>query len=282
MRKFFLENEKGERYSLNNETGIFFDSPTGLGQTMSVVSADIHKGFFKDISGDTEPQSSIAGDLVFTKNAYAVYRTFVNWINRAKELYLIYSPDGTEYRRKVIIDYIQKTQLDSLRWLRCPVSFQCLTPFYKAKATALNMDDTSDAMRYDYTYDENLRYSASSIAGMSCELQGQGHIPSAISFRCKGYLAFPELTLTGQDTGYIYGKLKMNLTTGRDQVLSLCSKYGETSVSVDGADALSYVDLSFDPWIRVPNTEKCALVLSSDDDMSVSVELLMYDYYRTV
>ena len=282
MRHFYIENDRGERYSLNSEDGIFFDNPSGLGQTMSPSSADIHKGFFKDITGDIEPQAAITGDLVFTRDAYNKYNQFVNWINRATALYFVYAPKDTEYRRKVSFDFIQKTQLDPVRWLRCPVSFRCLTPFYKSQATTLSMEDSSYAMRYTFVYDENLRYSASSIAGMSCEIQGQGHIPSAISFRCTGYLANPELTLTGQDSGTVYGKLKLNRTTAASQVLSFCSRYGETEVAVDGADALEYVDLSYDPWLRVPPSEKCSLVLSSDDDMNVTVELLMYDYYRTV
>lgn len=283
MRKFYIENEKGERYSLNGDSGMFLDNPAGLGQTMSPTSADIHKGFFKDITGDVEPQSAITGDLVFTQNAYELYRTFTMWLNKATELYLVYSPnDKDEYRRRVSLDFLQKTQLESTRWLRCPVSFQCLTPFYKAKATTLSMDEVGNAMRYTYRYDSELRYAASSLPGMSCEIQGQGHIPSAIRFAVTGYLANPELTLTGQNTGKVYGKMKLNTTTSASQTLTVITRYGETSVTINNNDALAYVDLSYDPWLRVPNTEKCDLVLSSDDDMNVSVELLMYDYFRTV
>lgn len=283
MRLFYIENEKGERYDLNAKDGLFFDNPSGLGQTMSVVSADIHKGFFKDTTGDVEPQGSINGDIVFTQSAYSTYRTFINWLNKATALYFIYCPTGeTEFRRRVMLDYIEKTQLEASRWLRCPVCFKCMTPFYRAAATTLSMEDVGSAMRYTYTYDDDLRYAASSIPGMSCEVQGQGHIPSAINFSVTGALANPQLTLTGEDSGTVYGKLKLSTSTTSGQTLNIISRYGETSVTIDGVNALQYVDLSFDPWIRIPTTEMCNLVLSSDDDMSVTVTLLMYDYYRSV
>ena len=71
MRKFYIENGLGSRQSLNGEKGIFLSNPTGLGVNLSPSFADLHKGFFRPISGDSEPQSTIAGDLVFIgDNAY--------------------------------------------------------------------------------------------------------------------------------------------------------------------------------------------------------------------
>ena len=89
MRKFYIENEIGSRLPLNGEQGIFLSNPAGLGLTLPANYADIHKGFFRDISGESEPQITITGDLVFIgENAYADYRSFVDWCSASESLHL--------------------------------------------------------------------------------------------------------------------------------------------------------------------------------------------------
>ena len=112
MRKFYLENEIGSRLPLNGEEGIFLSNPAGLGMTMPSDFADIHNGFFREVSKDSEPQSTVTGDLVFIgENAYADYRSFVDWCSGSESLHLIYKPYGTiEFYRDVYIRVYLKTQ----------------------------------------------------------------------------------------------------------------------------------------------------------------------------
>ena len=141
MRKFYIENEIGSRLPLNGEQGIFLSNPAGLGMTMPSDFADIHNGFFREISKNTEPQSTITGDLVFIgENAYADYRSFVDWCSCSASLHLIYKPYGnTEFYRDVYISYLTKTELTDTRWLTVPASFACLSPWYRAAPTNMSM-----------------------------------------------------------------------------------------------------------------------------------------------
>lgn len=65
MRRFYLENDYGSRLPLNGESGLFLSTPTGLGVNLAPSYADLQKGFFRNISGDTEPQMTVTCDLVF-------------------------------------------------------------------------------------------------------------------------------------------------------------------------------------------------------------------------
>ncbi len=111
MWKFYIENEIGSRLPLNGEQGIFLSNPAGLGLTMPSAFADIHNGFFRELSKDSEPQSTITGDLVFIgDNAYADYRSFVDWCSGSESLRLIYKPYGsTEFYRDICLNYANKS-----------------------------------------------------------------------------------------------------------------------------------------------------------------------------
>ena len=170
MRKFYLENEIGSRLPLNGEEGIFLSNPAGLGMTMPSDFADIHNGFFREVSKDSEPQSTVTGDLVFIgENAYADYRSFVDWCSGSESLHLIYKPYGTiEFYRDVYISYLTKTELTDTRWLTVPASFVCLSPWYRAAPTSMSMSTESGyVLKYPYSYTKDLIYSSSSAGSMA-------------------------------------------------------------------------------------------------------------------
>ena len=165
MRKFYIENEIGSRLPLNGEQGIFLSNPAGLGLTMPSAFADIHSGFFRELSKDSEPQSTVTGDLVFIgDNAYADYRSFVDWCSGSESLRLIYKPYGsTEFYRDICLSYLTKTELTDTRWLTVPTSLACLSPWYRAAPTSMSMSTESGyVLKYPYSYTKDLIYSSSS------------------------------------------------------------------------------------------------------------------------
>ena len=141
MRKFYIENEAGERRDLNGKTGIFLSNPAGLGVKLNNQYADLENGFFRNIGSKAEPQGNSVADIVFTKKAYDTYRNFLNWLFAAKELSLIYSPyEPLEFYRKVELQYLTKGELGAGKWLTTPISLPCLTPWYLQ--TALRVHPT--------------------------------------------------------------------------------------------------------------------------------------------
>lgn len=290
MRKFYMENQQGARISLNGETGIFLSGPTGLGLTLSPVFADLQKGFFRSVSGDTEPQATIACDLVFVgSNAYASYREFVDWCSATEELYLVYKPYGTtEFYRGVQINYLSKTELTSTRWLEVATSLACITPWYRAAPSRMSMTaEKGSVMQYPFRFTPDLTYSSSNAGSMAADLAASGHIPAAFVFTYTGAIINPKLTLQGITSGKVYGICSINTTLEQGQTLEVSTKYGNayaTITDTDGTvrDALDLLDLAYEPFPHIPNTEDCTLYLSADGEIHGSATVRVFYYYRSV
>ena len=290
MRKFYIENGLGSRQSLNGETGIFLSNPTGLGVNLSPSFADIHKGFFRPISGDSEPQSTIAGDLVFIgDNAYADYRAFVDWCAVSDDLFLIYKPYGnTEFYRKVRINYLTKTELTDTRWLSVPMSLACLTPWYRATPSKMTMStEEGNVMQYPFSYASDLIYSSSNAGSMAVDLGTAGHIPAAFVLNYSGEIINPKITLKGSTSGQTYGVCALNITLAAGEQIEVSTQYGNSYAhKIDGSgkvsDILECVDLAYEPFPRIPVSEDCTLYLGADEIIRGSATVRVYYYYRSV
>lgn len=109
MRTFYLMNETGQRVPLNNEDGIMFYGPEGLGIEYSNEFGGMGDGFYYRIREEVA-QASPGGTLLFTNDKYSPYarfQSFVDWCMRSKELFLIYDPFGipTESSHEDYPDY---------------------------------------------------------------------------------------------------------------------------------------------------------------------------------
>ena len=258
--------------------------------TMASDFADIHYGFFRDVSGKSEPQSTITGDLVFIgNNAYADYRSFVDWCNGSESLHLIYLPYGTtEFCRDIHISYLTKTELTDTRWLTVPASFACLSPWYRAAPTSMSMSTESGyVLKYPYSYTSDLIYSSSSAGSMAADIPAGGHIPAAFELTYKGAIINPKISLVGSSSNITYGICALNATLSDNESFTVSTFYGKCRVEITDAsgnttDALNDVDLAYEPFPRIPVNEDCVLLMSADSDIGGRATVRVYYYYRSV
>lgn len=136
MRKFYIENELGTRIPLNGENGVWFSSPTGLGQADNIATSTGPAGFFS-VTQRNQKQMNIVGELVFVRDVYAAFQAFANFVNTAEKLVLVYDPNGTEYKRNVICAYLTKTEKTKGGWLRVPSSWAAMTPWFTEQSNEL-------------------------------------------------------------------------------------------------------------------------------------------------
>ena len=258
--------------------------------TMASDFADIHYGFFRNVSGKSEPQSTVTGDLVFIgDNAYADYRSFVDWCNGSESLHLIYMPYGTtEFYRDVQITYLTKTELTDTRWLTVPASFACLSPWYRAAPTSMAMSTESGyVLKYPYSYSKELIYSSSSAGSMAADIPAGGHIPAAFELTYKGAIINPKISLVGSSSNITYGICALNTTLTDNESFTVSTFYGKCRVEITDAsgnttDALNDVDLAYEPFPRIPVNEDCVLLMSADSDIGGRATVRVYYYYRSV
>lgn len=290
IRKLYFKNAAGERLGLNGENGIYATALAGFGFSLSHSFADLSRGFFPTINDANEPQNSLAFTVVLTHDAYAAHQTLMAWLAAAGTLTIIYDPTGEqEYFRDVAIKFVQKSELNQARWLELPCSFSCTTPWYLPQPASLRISSSTldEGKRYDYVYDENLRYGPDSIAAMSTAIAGSGHIPGALQLAFQGAITNPRLRLVGNFSGRTIGVCDLSVSLAETDRLEFSSRYEDSyvrKISADGTqtDLLDVLDLRLTPFFHIPVEEPCTLFVEADAEFSGQAELLIYYYFRSV
>lgn len=287
MRKFYLRNEAGAEVPLNGEERIFFSDPAGLGISYSSAYADIGSGFFKNTEKKL-PQTTIPGTLTFMKTAYTRYQEFINWAEAAQELYLIYKPLSEEYWRRVELSYLTKTELSAGTWMQVPAEFTCLTPWYIPSPLNLAFETESEnVMTYEFTYDDALIYGSGSAGEYSTMISAKGHVPAALVMEYSGAAVNPVISLTGVVSGKVIGMCRIRGEFSTTDKIILSTQYGDSyvkKISADGTetDLIDAVDITTEPFFRVPLSEPCELNFSDDGALNGTAAAQAFFYYGSV
>ena len=289
MRKFYLEDQKGERVPLNNEHGIFLYSPTGLGIGYENTYGESGSGFFLRLK-DGVSQTDIGFTLVFPPaddSPYERYRALIDWIYSAEEIFFIYCPYGSnEYYRRIEIQTIEKTELDQYGSLQSTVSILPMTPWYlPAPIHVAFGEEQENAMRYDFYYTDDLIYGVGS-QNYTAEITARGHIPSAMRVTFQGQVINPVLTLRGMASHVDYGICSIDESFSTTDTLVFSSAEQDSyvqKITADGTvtDLLDKIDITTNPFFRVPLAEPCELIISGESILG-KANMVLYVYYRGV
>lgn len=290
IRKLYFQNAAGERYSLNGEHGVYASMLAGFGFSLSPGFADLSRGFWIPVSDENEPQGAIPFTVTFTSNPYDTYQRWVNWMSAAGQLTIIYNPTGKkEFCRDVVINSIQKGELNSVGWLEVSCSFSCITPWYLPVPAALVLDaSTVDSRkRYDFVYSDSLSYGVASTAAFSGEIAGSGHIPGALELEYRGGIVNPKIKLEGSLSGKLYGVCSVKTTCLESDTLKFSTKYEDSyikkiSAAGEESDLIDVLDLGLTPFFHIPVDEPCIISIEADAPVGGIADLLIYYYYRSV
>ena len=288
MRKFYIQKETGERIGLNNETGIMLSEPEGLGLEFGDSFADIGEGFFRMIS-KKYLQKAIKCKLNFIQDPYSLYNRFVTWCVNAKELFLVYKPENTEYYIKIEIHSLEKTEINKFGYLEVNASMTYLSPWYQPSALSISFIGLGEnAFRWDNSKLDGPDVLVGSTAERySAQIEGSGHLPGAFYIEYHGVAVKPKVSLTGVLTGTLYGKCEIDETFTSQMGFKLSTKYEDSyirKIAADGTEVnlLSSVGLEYEPFFKLPLSEPCLLELSDDGALSGSMSAKVYFYYRSV
>lgn len=249
MRKFYLEID-GVRISLNNESGIFFTNPSGLGTTMGNSFTEISDGFFRT-TNKKQKQGSIAGDLTFFSSAYTAYETFVNSLFTAKKIVFVYDPAGVEYFIDVELNYITKTESVLGAYMTVPISFIPLSMWY----TETTLTGTG-----------------------SVSVSAGGHIGAAVVVEVSGELVNPVITLASG--GEAFAACNLNYEMDAADVLEYSTLYDDSHVYLNGDDAIGRVFAFSNLYSH--KTGAFTVSVTDDNSASPSFTVVVRKYWRTV
>jgi hypothetical protein len=126
-----------------------------------------------------------------------------------------------------------------------------------------------------------------SIATATAEVQATGHTPAGIVFAYKGAIKNPVLMLYGKRSGEMYGNVLINLVSNAGDTLEYSSKYDDSYIrlrqsSGSVVDLIDAVDITQNVFFRIPVGESCVFEIASEDKMSGSAQIAVFDYFRTV
>lgn len=131
IRQFTLDY-KGTTLDLNQK-GLFFSSPTGLGQAKTINFVNIGRAWVK--CKEKYSQATIGGEMIFS--TYANQKTFTDFINNAnsiqnaRDFRIKYETDNGAYYRDVAFVSMEKSEIGEGGVLKCPVSFICKGLWYR-------------------------------------------------------------------------------------------------------------------------------------------------------
>ena len=295
MRRFYLENEYGDRVGLNNETGIFLTEPSGLGLEFSDSFADIGEGFFK-LTNKGHQQKTISCKINFVgANPYTDYNKFITWCMKSKELYLVYgvpifnnTEQEIQYYIHVEIANIQKGEINLAGYLEAPANFLYLSPWYlPTPVNPVNTGLIDEAFRFNLKRFDIAPLAPLQIKDYEAIIEPQGHLPAAFEVEYTGVIHDPVIKLVGV-TGKEYGRCEItqivNVSTTK---ITLSTKYDNPFVKMvtdKGVETnlLPKVNLIYNPFFKMPVNEKCRLTVEDSGSMTGKLNIKVFYYFRSV
>ena len=171
MRKFYVENEINERFSLWGNR-VYMVDPSGLGIKHEASYIRIGNSFLRNKMHVS--QGKIGGKIEFMDpGANKKFNEFYAFCAAASKLYLVYDPgDGTEYIRDIDITEAGKTERNG-GTLPISVNFTCKTLYYLRDNNRFVFESTSNEKRYDYQYD----YAYGDYGTYEAMIENDGHLP---------------------------------------------------------------------------------------------------------
>jgi len=153
VRRFYLENEKGQSIDMNSlKEGCFFSSPTGLGYAYKSEFEQLGNTF---VENDKQlSQKEISGTIHFS--SYDKFKQFVDFVESSEKLkikYVVpYLSGEKEYYKDISIKDFQKKEIH-IKMLSCPITFYCLSLWYEQTTAIYTIEPSENEIRWDFRWD---------------------------------------------------------------------------------------------------------------------------------
>ena len=282
VRKFLLENEKGQQFDMNNyRESCFLTAPTGLGYSNKSEFGQIGNTFI-EILRKTE-RKDIGGIVNF--KSYDKCKKFIDFIEQSNELkftYMVPFDNGYKtYYRDVIVQDFQKTERQA-RVLSCPIIFNALSLWYEENTVIHTIEPLEDEIRWNFRWDSKFSdYNTRSLSYIN-----QGHIEAPILVEISGYVQNPEIDM--YIDGELYQSVPLTVEISQFEKLLYGTKENDFHIKRQKADGtteslfnLDVIDFYNDNVIRIPKNRSCEIRLTADNEI-LNAKVTILTYYKAV
>lgn len=281
VRRFLIENEKGQQFRLDNlNEGCFLTSPGNLGYSYSI---DFVQLGFEFIENNRKIEQSNPNGIAYFRS-YDKIKEFVDFIEsslKLKWLYIVPFETGERtYYRDVILKKIEKTEKKG-KWLACPVEFASKSLWYEQNETIFKIETYEDEMRYDYRW--NSRYIDYNIRAI--QFNNKGHIEAPFQVEIDGFVQNPSVSIFIDDEEF--ASIKIPITIKEYEKLLYSSKTGEIYIQKQNTDGTlenlwkqEYIDIQKQNIFKLP-LGVSEIRLTADDDIA-NAKLVIFPQYKAV
>lgn len=281
VRKFYLENEKGQKYNLmDKDNYCFLSSPTGLGYAYDTTYEQVGNSFITNIR--QLQQGKIAGEAIF--KSYDNYKNMIDYIEQSKKLKFVYeipfvNNKNTKFYKTVEISSAEKGEKDTDGYLHIPIEFNCKTLWYEETETVYDMAKSSGEIRWDFKWDSRFK----SYDNRSFTFENNGHVEAPIKLEIGGYVINPHLELYSNKIKI--AELAFNMTLEEFEKILYSTKDDELYVYKENADGtltnlFEDLDLQNYNFIKIPQGVS-EIKLSADNEIT-DAKLTIFVEYKAV
>lgn len=274
--KFYIMNEKSVRWSLNNLDSGIFTEPSGFGIEYSSKYLKVGDTWVSNSIDLKQPTPS--GRMVFTKNPYEAFQAFMNFLNRASQLVLIYQPAGleTEYFAEIDVVSIQKGGFNiNGKQFEVPVKFICKSLFHTSEKFEYQIQKAEREIRWDFTWET--KFNDASVVYFVFNNDGHVEAPFILSFI--GYCLNPEMTVV--HNGAEIHKVKFNLEMQKNDRLTLSSFDDDLYIEVNGVNRMDCLDITNENFFKLPKGTS-EVYFGSEAGRMNDITMSLEKYYKGV
>lgn len=282
VRKFLLENEKGQQYRLDSlNEGCFLVSPSNLGY--SYESDFVRLGYSFIENNRQIQQKNPAGTAYF--KSYDKVKEFIDFVENSTSLkwvYIVPFEEGEKsYYRDVTIVKLDKTE-KSGKWLACPVEFAGLSLWYEKNTIIYTITPQSNEIRWDFVWDSRF----TDYDSRNLQYINSGHTEAPILVEMDGHLVNPKLELYVE--GELYQSVPINVEIAEYEKLLYGTRENDFYINRQKTDGtleslfdLDYIDPANDNVIRLPKNKSCELRLTADNEV-LNAQVTILSQYKAV
>lgn len=277
MRKFYIENEINERFSLWGNR-VYMVEPDGLGVKHDISYIRIGNSFLRNKMHIA--QSKIGGKIEFLDpGANQKFNAFYNFCAAASALYLVYDPgDGTEYIRDIDVGEVGKTERTGAT-LPISVNFICKSLYYRKDNNRFIFEPIENEKRYEYSYD----FQYGDYGTYETEVYNNGHVAAPFECRIYGYCVSPSIQIVrGNDTLY---EVEFPVTVLEGDYIRYSSRDGMLEATlVSGAqeiNLMNLLDIEKDNFFKIP-VGNSRIKFSSISESTNVITVTIYKMYEVV
>ena len=272
IRKFYLENSKGQVFNFNYYNGCLLANINGLGFSykISYLKYDhIYTAVKKD-----EPLGEISFDIIFL-DGYSGYQKLIDYLNiETSNLKLYYVSNDTKY---VYVDFVNLSKSEIVDGhLKSGAILNKKTYWIKEKSFILSFDSSVQSGKvYPFKYS----YSYSETTGGKARLKIDGVTKASTLIEITGNVKNPSLNVLKGDE--VITSMKLNIIKNNAKIVISSIPNEQYIKSIEGVlenDIYHLQDFEKDNFILLEPTD-LTLEFNSGTNNETTFKIFIYEYH---